>query len=161
NYKQDQIIPEASWDRIAERTVELKRIRAADARRILEARLERFHYPFLEVDEIRLQLQTDTLYPLGRAWLDKRLRDGLELRTRDILSWAREAWEDQRRALERLGGATWLAACPQTVGGEDDDGPDGKIDELIDAAVDRKIEEQIALHRLQPGGLPPDAGNLA
>ncbi len=35
------------------------------------------------------------------------------------------------------------------------------VEELIDAAVDRKIEEQVAQHRLQPGSLPPDAGNLA
>jgi hypothetical protein len=35
------------------------------------------------------------------------------------------------------------------------------IDALIDGAVDRKIEEQIAQHRLLEGSLPPDAGNLA
>jgi hypothetical protein len=39
--------------------------------------------------------------------------------------------------------------------------PSPGLEDLIDSAVDRKIEEQIAQHRLQPGSLPPDAGNLA
>ena len=36
-----------------------------------------------------------------------------------------------------------------------------EVEAIIDTAVERKIEEQIAQHRLQPGSLPPDAGNLA
>ena len=35
------------------------------------------------------------------------------------------------------------------------------VNTLIDEAVDQKIEEKISSHRLQPGSLPPDAGNLA
>ena len=30
----------------------------------------------------------------------------------------------------------------------------------IDGTVGRKIEEQIEQHKLQPGSLPPDAGNM-
>ena len=35
------------------------------------------------------------------------------------------------------------------------------MEETIDAMVARKVEEQVAQRRLQPGSLPPDAGNLA
>ena len=69
-YREDDIIPEAAWDRIAQYKVELPRIHKDDARKILEARLERFHEPFMELDPVRRHLQEDTLFPLGRAWLD-------------------------------------------------------------------------------------------
>jgi hypothetical protein len=162
-YKDERIIPEAAWDRIAQYTVELNRITAADARKILEARLERFHDPFVELEEVRLHVHRDTLYPLGRAWLEKRLADGLEFRARDILNWARDAWEDEQGRLSRNGGHDWVNGWPHSGNG-DDPGPVPPVPDLnalIDAAVDRKIEEQIAQHRLQPGSLPPDAGNLA
>jgi hypothetical protein len=160
-YKDQNIIPEAAWDRIAEYTVELKRITAADARKILEARLERFHDPFLELDEVRLQIHKDTLFPLGRDWLDQRLAVGLEFRARDILNWARDAWEDEQCAIADLGGSSWIKGWPGTGGRTVIDEPPTDVEALIDAAVDRKIEEQIAQHRLQAGSLPPDAGNLA
>lgn len=162
-YKDEQTIPEAAWDRIAERTVELKRITRGDARQILEARLERFHDPFVEVEDIRRRVHEDTLFPLGQAWLEKRLDDGLEFRARDILNWARDAWEDEQGRLSHLGGVGWIKDWP--VGGNGNVAitrltpPD--IERLIDEAVERKIEEQIAQHRLQDGSLPPDAGNLA
>ena len=50
-------------------------VRKDDARKILEARLERFHEPFMELDPVRRHLQEDTLFPLGRAWLDGQLDD--------------------------------------------------------------------------------------
>lgn len=162
-YKDEQIIPEAAWDRIAERTVELKRINRADARRIIEARLERFHDPFLELEEVRCRVHEDTLFPLKRGWLDDRLGDGLEFRARDILNWARDAWEDEQGRLSRLGGPAWLKGEQDASNLVDSGRVSHPVDveALIDAAVDRKIEEQIAQHRLHPGSLPPDAGNLA
>ena len=50
-YHDDGVISEAAWDRIAQYKVELNRISPSDSRRVLEARLERFHEPFLEVDD--------------------------------------------------------------------------------------------------------------
>jgi hypothetical protein len=159
-YKDDNVIPEAAWDRIAQYTVEPKRITRADARKILEARMERFLDPFVELDEVRLHLQKDSLFPLGLDWFERRLADGLEFRARDILTWSRDAWEEQQQRLSLVGGLVWVRSWPQSSGVVDPP-PDIKLEDLIDATVDRKIEEQIAQHRLQPGSLPPDAGNLA
>src|SRR5262249_15080893 len=69
-YCEQGVIPEAAWDRIAQYKVELRRVQRQEARRVLEARLERFHEPFIEVSEVHRRLQEDTLFPLGRAWLD-------------------------------------------------------------------------------------------
>ena len=167
-YREENVIPEAAWDRIAEYKVELNRISPSDARKILEARLERFHEPFLVVNEMRSHLHEDTLFPLGRDWLEKRLDVGLDFRPRDILSWARDAWEEEQAKLARLGGEAWIKKWPHVGKIPPDKGhkarrkPSRKvIEETIDAAVDRKIEEQVTQHRLQPGSLPPDAGNLA
>lgn len=163
-FKDDGTIPEAAWDRIAQYTVDLKRVTQADARKILEARLEWFHEPFLELGAVRERVHQDTLFPLGRPWLDSRLAGAIEFRPRDIVTWARDAWEDEQGKLNRLGGETWLKTWqgveePQVE--ETPITPPIDLDRLIDEVVERKIEEQVAQHRLQPGSLPPDAGNLA
>jgi hypothetical protein len=85
-YRSDGIIPEASWDRIAEHKVDLKRVSKPDARKILEARLERFLDRFLGVDAVRRHLHEDSLFPLGRSWLETQLGDGVEFRPRDVLT---------------------------------------------------------------------------
>jgi hypothetical protein len=160
-YRESDVIAEAAWDRIAQYRVDVNRIMSSDARKILEARLERFHEPFLEVDQVRRRLQEDTLFPLARGWLKERLGEGLDFRPRDILTWARDAWDVEQAKLARLGGAAWIKGWPHSGRGPVPPVPAADLEDLIDSAVDRKIEEQIALHRLQPGSLPPDAGNLA
>ncbi len=166
NYREDGTIPHAAWDRIAEYKVELPRVRKDDARKILEARLERFHEPFLELDPVRLHLQEDTLFPLGRTWLAGQLGDAREFRARDIILRARDAWEDEQAKLKRLGAGAWLKQWPHVDEIDDDDRTKPvknilSLEETIDAMVTRKVEEQVAQRRLQPGSLPPDAGNLA
>jgi hypothetical protein len=165
-YRQDGTIPEAAWDRIAQYNVDLLRVPKPDARKILEARLERFHEPYLEVDEVRLRLHEDTLFPLGREWLEARIGDGVEFRPRDVLTWARDAWEERQAEVARVGGEAWLHEWPGAAAkGVKEKVPKpltaAEIESTIDDTVDRKIAEQIAQHRLQPGSLPPDAGNLA
>jgi hypothetical protein len=162
-YSQDGVIPEAAWDRMAEYKVDLKRIPRQDARKILEVRLERFHEPFLEVEEVRRHLQEDTLFPLSRDWLETQLGDGIDFRPRDVLTWARDAWDYQKAELDRMGGETWLRSWPKgtrTKGLEVESLTPTELAAAIDGSVERKIVEQIAQHRLQPGSLPPDAGNL-
>ena len=157
-YRKEDIIPEAAWDRIAQYKADLKRVRKSEARKILEARLERFHEPFLEVDPVRRRLHEDTLFPLGRAWLEDRFGDAVEFRPRDVLTWARDAWDEESANLARLGGQTWVRRWPDTCEGKGGSG--GKVgvtaqnlETIIDGAVDRKIEEQIAENRLQPGSV--------
>jgi hypothetical protein len=160
-YREQDVIAEAAWDRIAQYRVDVNRISPSDARKILEARLERFHEPYLEVDDVRRRLHEDTLFPLGQRWLMARLADGLDFRPRDILTWARDAWEEEQAKVARRGGTAWIKDWPCAPAEPGPQVSDVEVEGLIDACVDRKIEEQIAQHRLQPGSLPPDAGNLA
>ena len=160
SYQEDGVIKEAAWDRIAQYKVELKRISPSDARMILEARLERFHEPFLEVEAVRRHVHKDTLFPLGRPWMEGVLGDAIEFRPRDVLSWARDAWESEQAKLSRLGGKEWICNWPHD-GPPPPPPPPPPIEKAVDEMVDRKIEEQIAQRRLEPGSLPPDAGNLA
>ena len=165
-YQRDGVIPDAAWDRIAQYKIDLKRVTRPEARKIVEARLERFHEPFLGLDEIRRLVHEDTLFPLGRPWLDGRFGDDVEYRPRVVLTWGRDAWDDLRAVLARQGGEAWLrgwtpaAEAPDVKAGRAEPTP-AEVEATIDATVDRKIAEQVAQQRLQPGSLPPDAGNLA
>jgi hypothetical protein len=165
-YYEDEIIPQAAWDRIAQYRVDLKRIVRADARKILEARLERFLDPFSEAQEVRRRFHEDTLFPLSREWLERQLGDGIDFRPRDVLSWARDAWEQQQAEISRVGPEAWLRAWPRTS--PDRTGPIAppvltaeELERAIDEVVERKIAEHVEQLRLHPGSLPPDAGNLA
>ncbi len=160
-YREDDVVKESTWDRIAEHKVDVNRISPSDARKILEARLERFLEPFVEVNEVRRRVHEDTLFPTGREWLKDRLGDGLDFRPRDILTWARDAWEDEQAKVAALGGVNWIKQWPHGKGVYRDEETPANVEALIDAAVARKIEEQIAQHRLHMGSLPADAGNLA
>lgn len=161
DYCREGVIGESTWDRIAEHRVDVNRITRADARMILEARLERFHEPFVEMEDVWQRVHEDSLFPLGRDWLDERLADGIDFRPRDILTWARDAWEMQQGRVGELGDERWIKEWPLAKTPAKPPGPPVNVDAAIDAAVSRKIEEQVAQHRLHPGSLPPDAGNLA
>lgn len=166
-YRDDGTIPEAAWDRIAEYKVELARISRTEARYILEARLERFLEPFRSLEPVHRHVLEDHLFPLGQAWLEQRLGDGIEFRPRDVLIWARDAWEDEQARLAATTGARWLEQwpskpAPDVTPPEPQPKPSQvEIEAEIDRTVERKIEEQVAQRRLHSGSLPPDAGNLA
>ncbi len=163
-FREEAVISEASWDRLAQFKVEVKRVRAEDARHILEARLERFHEPFMGVNLVRERVMEDTLFPLGRSWFEKKVGDGIDFRPRDILTWARDAWMDHQMSL--------AGGFPAWAGGVEVESvaklstpvkplTNEEVEGLIDSAVEKKIEEQLSQHRLTPGSLPADAGNLA
>jgi hypothetical protein len=166
-FQEHRIIAEATWQRIAQFKVELLRVSEADARKILEARLERFQEPFLPIEAVKRHILEDPLFPLGRAWLRRQFGELKEFRPRDVLTWARDAWEEVRAELARVGAEQWLRNWPDHDAGPGpvvpppDPTTPQKLETAIDGAVDRKIAEQVAQHRLQPGSLPPDAGNLA
>ena len=114
-YRENDAIAEAAWDRIAQYKVDVNRISPSDSRKILEARLERFLEPFLELDEVRHRLHEDTLFPLGGEWLKEQLGEGLEFRPRDILTWARDAWEDRQQARLSRWPARWAPTWISTL----------------------------------------------
>ncbi len=168
DFRKESVIPESTWDRISRYTVDLHRIAGHEARKILEARLERFLEPFLGVPTVKQKIQSDSLFPLGRAWLDSRLGDGVDFRPRDALTWASEAWESEQARINSLGQGDWMRAWPGgdqkaqlLVRSKHSERVACDVNTLIDEVVDQKIKERVSLHRLHPGSLPPDAGNLA
>ena len=81
------------------------------------------------------------------------------------MTWARDAWEEEQSRLDRLGGETWVHSWAGSLIPVEEkprvECTQAELEKAIDEAVNSKIKEQISLHRLQPGSLPPDAGNLA
>jgi hypothetical protein len=160
-----QVVLRAAWERIAQSELRLNRIDLDQARQLLELRLEKTIERFATVEEVRRHLQEDTLFPLGRDWLAERFSGLIEVRPRDVINWARDRWDDQRRQAENLGGREWLRLWPTaTLPAAPlpaSDSPPPTLDERIDEKVSAKIQEQIARRTCEPDSLPPDAANLA
>lgn len=156
--KQDGIISQASWDRIAERIVELNRISPEEAHAVLEGRLEPMLTAFREVDRVAGARRKDSIFPLGSAWFREKQGDIPEFRPRDVVMWARDRWEQQQALLEKLGGERWFneweAAQPQPAKAE-------SLDALIDEEVKKKLLEGVNRRKLEPFSLPPNEDNLA
>jgi hypothetical protein len=157
--KHDGVIPQAAWDRIAERTIELTKISADEARAVINGRLEPMIGTFQRrVPEVAAARERDAMFPIGTSWFLEKLGDLPEFRPRDVVTWARDRWEQQQALLEDIGGQrwidTWQSAPPLHVSSND-------IDAVIDEEVKKKLMEGINRRKLQPSTLPPDEDNLA
>jgi AAA ATPase domain len=157
-WRHERVIQHSAWDRLAQFEVQLNRLSKEDARRMLAARIENFMEPFHELDAVRQRLQDDPLFPLGQAWYDGLTRDKVELRPRDVINWAREAWRRQQELITEKGGPAWLSGSAQP--------PPGvatvsiaPVQDLIDREVARHLAEQVK--KRDPRNLPPDADHLA
>lgn len=159
-----KVIPSAAWDRIAEHKLELHRVTPEEARAILERRIDAALAGFekdaeRDVEEVVAARKRDRLFPLGSAWLEGRLAGSIEVRPRDAILWARDRWEEQQERLAKVGGQRWLAEWP---GAEVGPKPrESKLEDVIDAEVQKKLVEGTTHRRLQPALLPPDEDNLA
>src|SRR5581483_5206812 len=107
-WKSRKVIQDSAWDRLAQFEVPLHRISPEAGRQIVRARLERFLEPFAEADAVRQRTAEDALFPLGTAWADEFFRDRIDVRPRDVVNAAREAWRREQEDLGSLGGAAWL-----------------------------------------------------
>ncbi|WP_437275148.1 hypothetical protein WME90_28305 [Sorangium sp. So ce375] len=156
-----EVIPAAAWDRIAERILELHMVSPEEARAILEGRLDAALSGFeeKEIEEVIAARKRDRLFPLGSAWLERRLDGVQELRPRDAILWARDRWEAQQDRLAAVGGKRWLKEWPGPEGGPTP--PPVKLEDVIDAEVKKKLVEGTTRRRLQQASLPPDEDNLA
>jgi hypothetical protein len=110
------------------------------------------------VYEIRTARERDPLFPVGVAWLRDKLGDIPEFRPRDVVTWARDRWEQQQALLDEVGGESWLegwrsapAMAPAVT----------SIDATVDEEVKRKLIEGVNRRKLQPSSLPPDDDNLS
>jgi type II secretory pathway predicted ATPase ExeA len=163
---EQRVIQQSAWERLAQIEVTLQRLPAAEALRIVEARLNGFLRPFADLEPVRKRREEDALFPLGAAWCDRYFRDRIEVRPRDAVNWAREGWQRQQQALAEQGGPAWLAAWPQAAPVLVDDGfVSEPTAEEVRRAVDAMVEERlaaVAAELLQePGSLPPNADHLA
>ena len=165
-WREEGIIHAAAWDRIAQFEIGLSRVTPHEGRQIVEARLDHFLTPFLELEAVKNQVQKDHLFPLGMAWFDEFLKDKVDVRPRHVIKWARDGWSRAQQALEKLGSARWLVDWANIGGSTGDEKNPRQIktpnlEDLIDEKVAAKLAEQKSQRQLDPQTLPPDADNLA
>jgi hypothetical protein len=160
-WRQEGVIQASGWDRVGQTEVRLERLRATEAERLVLARLDAFFVPFAGLDELARARQASPFFPLGHSWYERSLRDRVDLRPRDVINGAREAWRQEQRRLAELGGDAWLEGW---AGRPDEPLPEQSpveaTPEAIDAAVEAALAEERAL-LTQPGRLPQDEGRLA
>jgi hypothetical protein len=159
---QNGVIMESSWHRLKQHEILLQRVSVAEARQIVQARLQNFQAPFMTVEPVRALVQQDLLFPLGEPWAEEFLVGKIDVRPRDVINWAREGWRRQQDALKLLGGKDWLQQWGQEHLPEPTSPPPPEmIQELIDQKVAFKVQELKRQRQLEPQTLPPDADNLA
>jgi hypothetical protein len=159
-----KVIQSSAWDRVAQFEVRLQRVTPAEAGHILSARLDRFFAPFRTLDDVAARRHQDPLFPLGTSWLEAVLRDKIEVRPRDALNWAREAWRREQETLRQDGGLAWLANwAPAPAAADRPSQPltDEQVAPVIDARVEQKLAEHRTARLKHPETLPPDAANVA
>ena len=157
DYVERTIIPTAAWERMNQETCQLSLIKSAQARQLLEVRLEPFFESFVSLPDIKARLAEDSIFPVGQRWLDAEFGDAVELKPRHVIAWARKRWQEQIERLRQIGPDEWLRRWrdigPIVV-------PPRPIEDVIDEKVEGKIHEQVRRRKLDPSGLPPDAANL-
>lgn len=162
-WESEGVIQKSSWDRLAQYEVELQRVGLQEARQIVQARLQPFQETYLAVEPIKDLVQMDDLFPIGETWAQEFLAGKIEVRPRDVISWAREGWRRQQETLEELGGPSWLEGWKtRRLGGGKWLVPSAEeIQKLIDDKVTLLLDEHRHQRHLEPQTLPPDADNLA
>ncbi len=167
--QQSNVAGQATWDRLTANKIEMPRITPAQARHILQKRLQPFVEPFEGVAAVGRHVKQDSLFPLGDAWFDGRFGGAVDLRPRRAIDAARERWDELQHALAAAPDpAAWLAAWPPPIvdvvinkGDEKQPPPVIKSEEeLIDACVAEALDARLAKHHADPNALPPNEDNL-
>lgn len=156
------LAPEAAWDRIAAEHIELTFISIADAKQLLQARMHAAVASGLRIPELAEKIRRDDLFPLGEAWWQLRVNGLLEVRPRDVISWAHQRWREQCRSME----TNWESfVCDASVVTPADPGserpPAADCARWVDERIECKVREKVADTCNDPSKLPPDAGQLA
>ena len=156
------VVQSSAWDRIAQIEVPLQRLKPGLAEQLVRVRLRDFLAPFGSLDKVVQAREEDPLFPLGRAWRQRTLHTLIEPRPRDVVSLAREGWQQQQARLGQLGGEDWLlewaSAGPSTP-------RPPWTEEQRRAAIDHEVEQELLAVRNRlnaaPGSLASDADRLA
>ncbi len=154
------VIPDSSWDRLAQFELLLQRLTPAEGLAVVQARLDAFLASFADLEAVAAHRQADSLFPLGQGWKERFFQDKVEMRPRDVINWAREGWRQQQEILARQGGDAWLAGWPFEGGGSPPVA-EKREEELIDHLVEERVAEHRDGRLHQPETLPPDADRLA
>jgi hypothetical protein len=150
------VIPAANWDRVAEERVDLRMVDPAAALEIVRTRIEAFRRDFWNVAELESAVKRDPLFPLTRAAFDAKLGEAMRVRPRQMIRWARDAWDAEAERCRELGVAQWLAKWPD---GEVSIGGTELWEPLVDEAVEAKRADKHRDRMRNPGSLPADASN--
>lgn len=162
-WKEEAVLTDSAWDRLAQYEVELQRVSVAEARQIVQARLGPFQEHFHGLEPVKELLLKDFLFPLGEAWSREFLDGKIEVRPRDVINWAREGWRRQQAALRQVGGPAWLKGWEGqvTIAPPPPPPTEEAIQRLLDEKVALKLQEHKRQRQLEPQTLPPDGDNLA
>jgi AAA ATPase domain len=155
-WREAGVIQASAWDRLAQFPLALQRVPAADGRKLVARRLERFLEPFVAVPEVKGWLLEDDLFPLGRGWAEEFLKDRVEVRPREVITAAGEAWQREREHLRQVGPARWAAEWGTR---QQRLTPPRTLEEMLDRAVADRVAAVQAGCR--PDNLPPSAERLA
>jgi hypothetical protein len=169
-----KIIQESTWQRLMQFEIDLQRIDPQQARQIVEVRLMQFIDPFLVLNEVKRQVEQDSLFPLGQSWFRDVLQERIAVRPREVINWARDGWRREVAILEKQGGCPWLAGWlarqtpyrePQTdISPQPITVPErsaAPAEGVIDQVLEQKLHEQKMRRVLEPHQLPPNADNLS
>lgn len=158
---EQKIISEAAADRLnAGDPIVIRRIKPNAAQQILGERLHAFVFPFVGLPQLKSQLMRDKLFPLGSKWFARLQGNALDLRPRDVLSWASERWRQIKQQIQQEGPEAWLHDWEEPASPVMEPLTPEEILASIDSKVSKKLEESVAARKLEPGNLPADAGNL-
>jgi hypothetical protein len=162
-WESEGVFGKSTWDRLGQYAIELQRVSLAEARQIVQARLQPFQESFTALEPVNALLKVDYLFPLGEKWSRKYLGDQIDFRPRDVINWANEGWRAEQAQLQEHGGERWLAewSAEKPKDGTDPSTPAPPVEELIDKKVSLKMQEHLGQRRLEPHTLPPDGDNLA
>lgn len=152
------VISEAQENRIAEKTIQLPLVPLEQIRDLLLARLSRVRHRFEQVPELRQYFKSHAYFPLSEKDYEEQFGSLPDVRPRQVLKWASDAWESERDRLQHLGAERWLNNWITNTPSPE---PQRNRDDVIDAAVTEALNETIAARLDHPGALPPDADNLA
>jgi len=154
--RRDKVISDAQWDRMGQQETTLHFSSPKEMRDLIDARLRPIRERFRHIPQLSSRFEHHQMFPLAEKDFELRFGSAIEVRPRDVLSWAAEAWMDQQDSLEDEGPESWLEHWDVVL-------PADSIieSEEIDRIVARALNEMIEDRREHPGALPPDADNLA
>ena len=58
--------------------------------------------------EVKPFFRDDALFPLGEPWFAGAVGEAVEVRPRDVLSWAAQRWRNIQNRIGETGGEAWL-----------------------------------------------------